>query len=110
MDVNGTIKAAAKAAGIGITTVGLRLGHTRQYATTAMAGSVKAITLADLLAACGFALAAVPYAEELPAGSLVIDSPTLGTDSRKRELEQQLEKAKAEVDRLEQAISKLQAD
>ncbi len=110
MDVNGTIRAAAEAAGLGITALGPRLGHTRQYATSIMAGSTKATILADLLAACGFSLAAVPDTEELPKGAIVIDSPTLGTDSRKRELEQQLEKAKAEVERLEQAISKLQTD
>lgn len=81
------IRSAADAAGVPLTHIGRALGKRDNYVSAAIHKGVtpKADTLADMLAPCGYVLAAVP-ADEVPASALVID-PRVGVESRSRKSE-----------------------
>ena len=91
MDTIETNRAAADRSGTPLTHIGLALGKRANYFSSAASrGSIpKADTLADMLAPCGYVLAAVP-ADEVPASALVID-PRVEVESRSRKSEGKVE-------------------
>ena len=99
-----TIKAAAKKAGIPLTKIGPAIGKSAPYVNAAISrgSNPQADTLADMLAPCGYVLAAIP-ADEVPASALVID-PRVGVESRSRKSDEKVgsespsRKSEAEVE------------
>lgn len=77
------LKEAARRSGVPLTHIGPALGKTSPYVNNGIArGSTpKADTLAAMLGACGYSLAALPKGTE-PDGALLIDGPEDGERRR----------------------------
>lgn len=76
MNTNDAMRTIVSNAGLSMRAASERMGRSPNWlgATLARSGSSEAGTLAELAAACGYALALVPLGE-LPEGAIVVDPP-----------------------------------
>ncbi len=80
MDTNEVMRGMLAASGLSMRAASLALGRSASWLSNTLArpGGSEAATVAALAEVCGYRLALVPLAEDLPAGALVIDPPAAG--------------------------------
>ncbi len=88
---------AAECAGLSLSSVGVKLGHSRTYVSVGMSrGSMPSVTnAASMLEVCGYKLCAIPE-DSVPADALVIDGALVDPEAARRAA---IERGKAALQR-----------
>lgn len=99
------LKEASDVSGVGLTRIGPALGRDRSYVSGAMSrGSVPSVdNAAAMLAACGYALVALPAAD-VPPDALVVEPPARDDEAERRALERRRDKLRRELAAVDELI------